>query len=111
MTWGDYNVNDQSLQNPATISRTKRDSPRWMNVVAFVATLLAISGCPKSSFLDLNSGSAKAAGSVAAGTSLWTTNDPYGGQIRSIAIDPVSSATVYASGIGGVFKSTNGGVN
>ena len=111
MTWGDYNVNDQSLQNPAAISRIKRDRPSWMNVLALVATLLAISGFGGSSFLDLNSGSAKAAGSVAAGTSLWTTNGPYGGQIRSIAIDPVSSATVYAGGVGGVFKSTDGGLN
>ena len=111
MTWGDYNVNVQSLQNPSSIGRIQRDRPRWLNTLAFIAALFMISGSGCLSLLDLNGNSGKAAGAVAAGTSIWTTNGPYGGQIRSIAIDPVSSATVYAGGIGGVFKSTSGGVN
>jgi len=54
-----------------------------------------------------------------AGIDVWTTNGPYGGTIRSLAIDPQSSTTLYASVEGvdvngaptveGVFKSTDEG--
>src|SRR5438094_2100959 len=54
-----------------------------------------------------------------AGIDVWTTNGPYGGTIRSLAIDSQSSTTLYASVEGvdvngaptvdGVFKSTDGG--
>ena len=122
-------MNDQNLQHLESLDSISRDRPRWLNVLAFAATLVAISGSGCPFFPEGAGGLGKAAVNVATGTSLWTTNGPYGGQIRSIAIDPVSSAavsaggsggvsiepavgvTVYAGGIGGVFKSTNGGVN
>src|SRR5437870_2022969 len=54
-----------------------------------------------------------------AGIDVWTTNGPYGGTIRSLAIDSQSSTTLYASVEGvdvngaptvdGVFKSTDEG--
>jgi photosystem II stability/assembly factor-like uncharacterized protein len=41
----------------------------------------------------------------------WTSLGPEGGTVRSLAIDPADSATVYAGTEGGgVFKSTNAGV-
>ena len=37
---------------------------------------------------------------------------PYGGDVRTLIIDPKNSATVYAGTFdGGVFKSTNGGAS
>ena len=50
------------------------------------------------------------AGVASAGVNTWTTNGPEGGQIRALAIDPATPATLYAGTFGGgVFKSTNGG--
>src|SRR3989442_12612883 len=56
-----------------------------------------------------------------AGNDVWTTNGPYGGTIRSLAIDSQSSTTLYASVEGvdvnraptldGGFKSTHEGGN
>lgn len=44
-----------------------------------------------------------------AGINEWTTNGPYGGYIRVLAIDPTYTSTVYAGTNQGVYKSTNGG--
>ena len=44
-----------------------------------------------------------------AATGKWTTNGPYGGNVKELVIDPVSAGTTYVAGYGGVFKSTNGG--
>ena len=51
------------------------------------------------------------AGSIPAlaATGKWTTNGPYGGSVRALVIDPVSTGVSYVAGYGGVFKSTNGG--
>ena len=50
------------------------------------------------------------AGTVSAGTNVWTSIGPEGGQISSLAIDPTNPSTLYAGTWGGgVFKSTNGG--
>ncbi|MBP8296730.1 MAG: hypothetical protein KAX84_11525 [Burkholderiales bacterium] len=46
-----------------------------------------------------------------AGIKQWTTNGPYGGDIRTVAVDPSAAGTIYAGGYGGVFKTTNGGAN
>ena len=47
---------------------------------------------------------------ASAGVNVWTTNGPEGGDIRALAIDPSSPATLYAAtSSGGVFKSINGG--
>jgi hypothetical protein len=46
---------------------------------------------------------------VNAGT--WTSNGPEGGTIRALAIDPVTTATVYTGTGGGVFKTTDGGAS
>ncbi len=45
-----------------------------------------------------------------AGVNKWTTSGPYGGPVRTIAINPSMPSTIFA-GIydGGVFKSTDGG--
>lgn len=43
-----------------------------------------------------------------AGVNTWTTNGPYGG-VTSLAIDPVTSTTLYATASGGVYKSVDGG--
>ena len=101
-------MNDQSLPRREFLVGVNHRGLRWLHVFSFVALCLAISGsaCPFHLNLDDRS---KASGSVAPGTNLWTTNGPYGGQIRSIAIDPASSATLYAGGYGGVYKSINGG--
>lgn len=48
--------------------------------------------------------------SAQAGTNTWTSVGPFGGQVKWLAIDPKSPATLYAVGqLGGVFKSTNSG--
>ena len=51
-----------------------------------------------------------------AGINVWTSQGPFGGTIRALAIDPVTPSTLYAGTIhpnvpngGVVFKSTNGG--
>lgn len=52
------------------------------------------------------------AGTVSAGTNVWTSNGPEGGYIFTLAIDPAMSTSLYAGTWGsGVFKSTNGGRN
>ncbi len=81
---------------------------RALELIATIATCAALSGCPSGSFVPTDSAD-KSAGTALLGSNVWSSNGPYGGQIRSVAIDPVSSATVYAAGIGGVFKSTDGG--
>jgi photosystem II stability/assembly factor-like uncharacterized protein len=41
----------------------------------------------------------------------WTSNGPYGGEVLSVAVDPVSSERIYAgTAYGGVFKSIEGGL-
>ena len=53
---------------------------------------------------------ALAASQALAATTWAPTNGPFGGDIRALAIDPVTPATLYAGTYsGGVFKSTNGG--
>ncbi len=44
-----------------------------------------------------------------AGTDVWTSNGPYGGQIMALAINPQSPSTLYAGTSGGVFESTDSG--
>ena len=51
------------------------------------------------------------AGSAEAGTDQWTSNGPYGGLVRVLAVDPKISGTLYAADTGGVFKSANGGAS
>ncbi len=51
------------------------------------------------------------AGPARAGTDQWTTNGPYGGQVRVLATDPENSSTIYAADTGGVFKSVDGGAS
>ena len=47
---------------------------------------------------------------ASAGINVWTSNGPEGRKIRSLAIDPVTSAMVYAgTDGGGVYKSVDGG--
>lgn len=42
----------------------------------------------------------------------WTSNGPYGGGIRAIAIDPVTPTTLYVGvELGGIYKSTDGAAN
>ena len=55
-------------------------------------------------------GLASRASKVSAGVGVWTTNGPYGGDVRALVVNPADPATLYAgtSG-GGVFKSTNRG--
>ena len=49
-------------------------------------------------------------GTASAGTNVWSSNGPEAGTIQALAIDPVTSTTLYAATFGGgVFKSTNGG--
>ena len=86
-------MNDQSLRLGGLLGGLKRGGVRWLRPLVMLAVWLAISG----------------SGMAFAGTNVWTTTGPYGGQIRSLAIDPVVSTTVYAAGFGGVFKSVNGG--
>ena len=53
---------------------------------------------------------ASQAGTVSAGTNVWTNIGPEGGRIQALAIDPTTPGTLYAgTWAGGVFKSTNGG--
>ena len=52
---------------------------------------------------------ASQAGTVSAGTNVWTSNGPEGGVIYALVIDPLTPATIYAGASGGIFKSTNGG--
>ena len=49
---------------------------------------------------------------VHAGVNTWTSNGPEGGEVFALAIDPVTSTTLYAGTQGGgVFKSTNSGAS
>ena len=45
--------------------------------------------------------SASQAGVVSAGTNVWTSNGPEGGNINALAIDPATPATLYAGTYGG----------
>lgn len=48
--------------------------------------------------------------SVEAGTNIWTGNGPFGAIVRSMAIDPTNTETIYAgTGGAGIFKSTDSG--
>ncbi len=40
---------------------------------------------------------------------VWTSNGPEGGEVYSLAIDPVNPSIIYAGNSQGVFKSTDGG--
>ena len=52
------------------------------------------------------------AGTVSAGTNVWTNNGPGGGRINALVINPVTPSTLFAcTDGGGVFKSANGGEN
>ena len=45
-----------------------------------------------------------------AGENRWTSQGPYGGDIRALAIDPTVTSTMYAGTFGGgIFKSLDGG--
>jgi photosystem II stability/assembly factor-like uncharacterized protein/5-hydroxyisourate hydrolase-like protein (transthyretin family) len=47
---------------------------------------------------------------VSAGVNQWTSNGPYGGVVRAVAIDPVTPTTLYAGSYGGgLFKSSDDG--
>ena len=49
-------------------------------------------------------------GHALAGVNRWTTAGPYGGNVLSLAVDPSTSATLYAgTRNSGIFKSVNGG--
>ena len=45
------------------------------------------------------------------GQGVWRSIGPDGGTVRTLAIDPTDSMTLYAVSSGGVFKSTDGGAN
>lgn len=49
--------------------------------------------------------------SVSAGINSWTGIGPEGGAINALAIDPMTSSTLYAGTAGGVYKSTDSGDN
>ena len=87
-------MNNQRVRPSGLVVTIERSSTRWLHALATVAAWVAVSG----------------SGVAEAGTNVWTTNGPYGGQLRSVAIDPVVSTTVYAAGIGGVFKSVDSGI-
>jgi len=58
------------------------------------------------------SGSLTNAFTVMQGIGVWTSGGPYGGQVSSIAINPITPTTLYASAMGvGVFRSHDGGEN
>lgn len=46
-----------------------------------------------------------------AGEGVWTGNGPDGGAIAGLLIDPVTPATLYASTVGGLFKSVDSGAS
>ncbi len=54
-----------------------------------------------------------ALGSAAqAGVGTWDTTGPYGGRLQNVVISPLSPNNLYlAQGRGGLFRTTNGGVN
>ena len=52
-----------------------------------------------------------AVGAAYAGVNTWTNLGPEGGTILALAIDPQTPSTLYVGTNGGVFKSTDGGVN
>src|SRR5262245_3259686 len=47
-----------------------------------------------------------------ASAALWTSHGPFGGGIKSLAIDPISPSTLYAGAYGGglMYRSTDGAV-
>jgi photosystem II stability/assembly factor-like uncharacterized protein len=45
-----------------------------------------------------------------AGLNRWTTQGPTGGGVGRLVIDPRNPRTLYATGAGGIFKTTDGGV-
>src|SRR5690242_13822061 len=49
------------------------------------------------------------ASTVWAGSNAWTKIGPEGANIASLALDPENPGTIYVSGFGGSFKSTDGG--
>jgi hypothetical protein len=49
------------------------------------------------------------AGAVPAGVNVWTGIGPGGGDVLSLAIDPLTPSTLYAGTYGGVYQSTDGG--
>jgi photosystem II stability/assembly factor-like uncharacterized protein len=52
----------------------------------------------------------KNAFTVAQGIGVWTTGGPYGGQIKDLAVSPVTSRTAYAvAGGAGLYRTTDGG--
>jgi photosystem II stability/assembly factor-like uncharacterized protein len=56
-------------------------------------------------FLNLESSS------LASQDQRWISNGPYGGEVLSVVVDPLSSNIIYAgTAYGGVFKSTEGGL-
>lgn len=103
-------MNDQSLLRRGLLRSIGGNSAWLIRIVIALTACVAITGCGKSQ-LYLTAGVGKVSDPVATGASLWTTNGPYGGQIRSIAIDPVSNTTLYVGGYGGVYKSINGGTS
>src|SRR5215813_1950201 len=52
------------------------------------------------------------ASSIPAGTNTWASSGPSGGQIRALAVDPLTPSTLYAAASGrGLFKSINAGAS
>jgi photosystem II stability/assembly factor-like uncharacterized protein len=52
-----------------------------------------------------------AAHTAQAGTNVWTSNGPEGGNVSALAVDSRNPETVYAGTYSGVFKSTDGGTS
>jgi hypothetical protein len=48
-------------------------------------------------------------GAAWAGTNVWTSLGPDGGDARSLVVDPNTSSTLYALTSAGLYKSTDGG--
>ena len=50
------------------------------------------------------------AAALSAGINEWTAIGPFGGWVRTVAVNPRNAGTVYAgTAYGGLFKSTEGG--
>jgi hypothetical protein len=99
--------------------RGPRPTPnRPLNTSRYVASLSALKAMPSisSSTKQVSTGTNLAVAPAAAGAALgtWTNLGPnnQGGRTRALLIDPVTPNTMYAGGVdGGVWKSTNGGLN
>ncbi|MEM7351855.1 MAG: hypothetical protein AAF657_13740 [Acidobacteriota bacterium] len=51
-------------------------------------------------------------GPAEAGIGEWTSNGPFGGEIQTLTVDPITPSTLYAiTANGGLFKSTNSGAS